>query len=231
MSSAVVPGTSDDEELISSLLSTSGPSRFIFVNETSDAPSYKPGKRHDLRSHIRRHNSKQFRETHKTAGKRATTRPKYAPLMIRSLESNASCYLEYNRDFPSPKTRLRFSTRDSGSLSEASTLIELNESPYSSTPPSTAAETPEPSELQGGLTTYCKACGQPLSRPKLKQRYLSKGGSLVPGRSIWKMLLKPSPIKALGAGRIDPFSSLPMDEPSHYSLELMDHGACSLPFP
>lgn len=229
MNSAVVPGTSDDEEIISSPLSTSGPSSFFFVNETSDAPSYKPGKRHDVRSHIRRYNSKQFKETHKTAGKRATSRPKYAPLTTRSLESDTSCYLEHNRDCPSPKTRLRFSTRDSGSLSEASTLIKLNESPCNSIPPSTVTETLEPSKLQGGLTTYCKACGQPLSRPKLKQRYLSKDGSLIPGTSMWKILLKPSPVEALGAGRVDPFSSFPMDEPSRSSLELIDHDACDLP--
>jgi hypothetical protein len=229
MSNAVLLGTFDDEEVISSPPSKSGPSSFLFVNETSDAPSYKSGKRHDIRAHVRKHNSKQFRETHKTARKRATTRPKYAVLTTRSLESDASCYLEYNRDCPAPKTRLRFSNRDSGSLSKASTLIELNESPYSTTPPSVVAKTPEPSELQGDLTTYCKACGQPLSRPNLKQRYLSKDGSLIPGASMWKILLKPSPVEALGAGRIDPFSSLPMNEPSRYSLELMDHGACNLP--
>jgi len=231
MSNAVVPGTFDDEEVISSPPSKSGPSNFLFVNETSDAPSYRPGMRHDIRAHVRKHSSKQFRETHKTARQRATTRPKYALLTTRSLESDASCYLEHNRDFPAPKTRLRFSNRDSGSLSlsKASTLIELNESPYITTPPSVVAETPGPSEYQGGFTTNCKACGQPLSRPKLKQRYLSKDGSLIPWTSMWKILLKTSPVEALGAGRVDPFSSLPMDEPSLSSLELMDHGACDLP--
>jgi hypothetical protein len=229
MSSAVVPGTFDDEQVISSPPSKSGPSNFLFVNQTSDAPSYRPGKRHDIRAHVRKHNLGQFRQTHKTARKRATTQPKYALLTTRSLESDASCFLEHNRDFPAPKTRLRFSSRDSIALSKASTLIELNESPYSATPPSVAAEAPKASELQGDLTTYCKACGQPLSRSKLKQRYLSKDGGLIPGTSMWKILLKPSPVEALGAGRIDPFSSLPIDEPSRYSLELIDHGACNLP--
>jgi hypothetical protein len=230
MSNAVVPGTFDDEEVISSPPSKSRPSNFLFVNETSDAPSYRPGKRHDVRAHVRKHNSEEFRQTHKTVRQRATTRPKYALLATRSLESDASCYLEPNRDFPAPKTRLRFSNRDSGFLSKASTLIELNESPYSTTPPSVLAETPGPSEHQRDLTTYCKACGQSLSRPKLKQRYLSKDGNLIPGTSMWKILLKPSPVEALGAARVDPFSSLPMDKPSRSSLELIDHGACDLPF-
>jgi hypothetical protein len=229
MSNAIVPETSDDEEVASSLLNTSGPSNFLFVNETSNAPSYKSGRRHDIRSHVRKHNLKQFKETHKTARKRTTILLKYAPLTTRSLESDASCYLEHHRDCPFPKTRLRFSTRDSGPLSEASTLIELNESLYSTTPPSAVAGTPEPSELQGDLTTYCKACGQPLSRPEFKQRYLSKDRSLIPRRSKWKIPLKSSPVEALGAGRIDPFSSLPMDKPSRHSLELIDHGACNLP--
>jgi hypothetical protein len=229
MSNAVVSGTLDDKEVVFSILSKSRPSNFLFVNETSDAPSYKPGKRHDICSHVRKHNSKQFREAHKNARKQATTRPKHALLTTRSLESDDSSYLEHKRDFSAPKTRLRFSTHDSDSLSKASTLIELNESPYSTTPPSIFAETPEASELQGDLPTYCKACGQPLSKPKLEQRYLSKDGSLIPGRSMWKILLKPSPAEALGAGRIDPFSSLPMDEPSRYSLELMDHSVYNLP--
>jgi hypothetical protein len=43
---------------------------------------------------------------------------------------------------------------------------------------------------------------------------------------MWNIPLKPSPVEALGAGRIDPFSSLPVDKPSRYSLELIDHGAC-----
>jgi hypothetical protein len=36
--------------------------------------------------------------------------------------------------------------------------------------------------------------------------------------------VKLNPIGTLGAGRLDPFSSLPMDEPNLYSQELMDHG-------
>jgi hypothetical protein len=43
-------------------------------------------------------------------------------------------------------------------------------------------------------------------------------------------MLKLSPVEALGAGRVDPFSSLPMDKPSRSSLELIDHGACNLLF-
>jgi len=230
MSNAVVPGTFDDEEVASSLPSKSGSSNFLFVNETSDAPSYRPGKRHDIRAHVRKHNSEQFRQTHKTARQRATTRPKYALLATQSLEFDASCYLEPNRDFPAPETRLRFSNWDSGFLSKPSTLIELNKSPDSTTLPSVLAKTLGPSEHQRDLTTYCKACGQPLSRPKLKQRYLSKDGSLIPGTSMWKILLKPSPVEALGAGRVDPFSSLPVDRPSRSSLEMIDHGACDLPF-
>jgi hypothetical protein len=230
MSNAVVLGTFDDEEVISSPPSNSEPSNFLFVNETSDAPSYRPGKRHDIRAHVRKHNSEQFRQTHKTARQRATTRPKYTLLAARSPESGASCHLEPNRDFPTPEITLRFSNRDLGFLSKASALIELNESLYSTTPRSVIAETPGPSENQTDLTTYCKACGQPLSRPKLKQRYLSKDGSLIPVTSMWKILLKPSPVEALGAGRVDPFSSLPLDKPSRSSLELIDHGACNLPF-
>lgn len=229
MSNPVVPGTSSSEEVAPSLFDASEPPTFLFVNETSNAPQYKQGNRHDVRSHVRKHTAKQFGITHKTPRKRAPALPKYAPLTTQGLDSGSSKDLEHDRNCSlsvPPTLRQGVSTR-SDSLSEAPTLIEIDEPHPDTTPDSAVAENPEPSELHRGLITYCRACGQPLNRSKLKQRYLSKDGSLARKKSTGKILLNSSPVQAFGAGRIDPFSSLPMDEPDSYSRELIDHGRCS----
>jgi hypothetical protein len=233
MNNPVVPGTSNDEEgasTVSSLFDTPEPPTFLFVNESSDAPQYKQGNRHDVRSHVRKHAAKQFGITHKAPRKRAPALPKYVPLTTQSLNSGSSKDLAHDRNCPAsvpPTARHEFPAR-SDSLSEAQTLAEIDESRHDTAPHSADSETPELREPQRDIETYCRACGQPLNRPKLKPRNLSKDGSLVARRPRGKTMLKSNPLQALGAGRIDPFSSLPMDEPNSYSQELMDHGKCSV---
>jgi hypothetical protein len=217
MSNAAVSGTSNDE-VNSPLLSTPEPSNFLFVNETSDTPSFKQGKRRDVKSHVRRLAHERFRKTHKTAQKRATTLPRYATSASQNLDSETFKDLEHDRDCSSrgsPITSSRLSTPDSIS---GVTLIELyeSESPNNTILQSTVDESPEPSELQGA---YCKACGQPLQR----LLNLSKDRSLMRRNSKRRKSL-PNLVGVLGAGRVDPFSTLPMEEPNLHSQELVDQG-------
>jgi hypothetical protein len=226
MSNAVASRTSHNEEVISPHFSTSEPAGFLFVNETDSAATYKQGNRHDIRSHVRKVVAKQFRKTHKIGPSRATTLPKYAPLTSQGLDSEASKPLEHDRDCPLNISRIPRRGRglstawDSGSVYESPKLIGFSESAPDATPLSKVTELPKASEIRGDNTMYCKACGKPLKIANLKQRYLSKDRSLIPRR--------PNPVGALGAGRIDPFSSLPMHEQNHYSQELMDHSKCRL---
>jgi hypothetical protein len=225
MSDAVVSRTPNHEEVISPLLSTPGPSNFLFVNETSNTPSFKQGKRRDVKSHVRRLAHEQFRKTHKTPLKRATTQPTYAPLTSQSLDSETSKDLEHDRDCLSrgSLTSLGLATPDSDSLSGL-TLVELyeSESPNNSILQSEVGESLEPSELRGA---YCRACGQPLQR----LRGPSNDRGLL-RRSFKKRIKLPNPVGVLGAGRVDPFSTLPMEEPNLYSQELLDHGEYNPPF-
>ena len=226
MSNPVVPRASSSEEVAPSLFDASEPPNFLFVNETSNAPQYKQGNRHDVRSHIRKYAAKQFGITHKTPRKRAQALPKYAPLTTQGLDSGSSKALEHDRNCPlsvPPTLRQGVSTR-SDSLFAAPTLIEIDESRHENSPDSADADSPEASELHRGLIAYCRACGQPLNRLKLKHRYLLKDGSLVRRNLTRKILSNSSPVQAFGAGRIDSFSSLPMDEADSYSRELIDHG-------
>jgi Fungal specific transcription factor domain len=222
MSNAAVSRTSNDEEVISPLLSTPEPSNFLFVNETSHTPSFKQGKRRDVKSHVRRLAHEQFRKTHKTPLKRATTLPTYAPLVSQSLDSETSKDLEHDKDClsrSSPITSSGLATPDSDSASGV-TLVELyeSESPNATILQSTVDENSEPSERQGP-GPYCRACGQPLQRI----RHLSKDRGLI-RRSFKRGMPLPNPVGVLGAGRVDPFSTLPMEEPNLHSQELLDHG-------
>lgn len=197
MSNAVVLGSSNDEEVNSPLLNTPEPSNFLFVNETIDTPSFKQRKRRDVKSHVRRVAHEQFRKSHKTAQKRATTLPRYATLASQNLDSEASKDLEHDRDCPSrgsPITSRGTSNADSDSLSGL-TLDELyeSESPTNTPIPSTVDESPEPSEVQ---RAYCKACGEPLQR----LRHVSKDRSLI-GRSFKRRVPLPNPVGVLGAGQ------------------------------
>jgi hypothetical protein len=232
MSRTAVSGTHKDEEGIPPVLSTPGPSIFLFVNETSDPPAYKHQKRPEIRAHIRNsvHKQSQSRKIHKPALKR-TILPNYAPLKSRVLATKISKYLEHDRDCPSSvslATRPRLSHRGCDSLSGAPRLVEIIKPVNGLTSHSTPDESLKPSELRGGLTTYCKACGLRLKIPKVEQRHPSKQWSLVPKNAKSRMPLKLNPTGTLGAGRTDPFSSLPMVKPSLYSQELMDHSECNL---
>lgn len=47
---------------------------------------------------------------------------------------------------------------------------------------------------------------------------------------LWRQKSKLGLVERLGAGRVDPFQSYPVDEASPYLHELMDHGKSSSPF-
>lgn len=203
--------------------SPSEQSTFLFVNETSDAPSYKSGNRSEIRAHVRKVAAKQFGLTHKVPKKRAERLPKYAPLTAKGLETDTSKDSEHHQHCPKgvPETAQIPSTH-SGPSTLARSLIEITEL-SESLPVLTGSESQAPIERLERSASYCHACGQPINRPghKQKQIWTLKDTTLVPRKSKW---IKPHPVGPFGAGRIDPFSSLPMDEKSSYSQELLDHG-------
>ena len=203
----------------------SEPSGFLFVNETGGARSYKLGNRQDVRAHIRRVSAKQFHTTHKGIKTRDARLPKYAPLTTRGAAAESSKKVEHDKSC----SKSGFKTEEgSRSVSNASMLgiqDPLTGQVTETTQLEFIPKSTDLDRLHGHLRAYCAACGRALSRPQARKRLLSQHGSLVP--------VKPKPpdiVKVLGAGRLDPFSSLPMDESSRYSHELLDHGRHSLIF-
>lgn len=223
MSNAVVPATSASSNEGESS-NTSEQSTFLFVNESGDAPRYKSGNRSDIRAHVRKVSAKQFGLTHKVPRKRAGILPRYAPLTTEGLHSDTSKGSEHHRNCPErvPKI-LQASPSSSNSLPAARTLIEFTESPSKTIPHHDFIKSSESVRLQGHRTAHCHACGQPLDRPGHKPINQKEESSLVPTKPI---SAKSNPVGIFGAGRIDPFSSLPMDETSSYAQELLDHGKC-----
>jgi hypothetical protein len=193
-------------------------STFLFVNETGGAASYKQGNRRDVRAHVRKVAAKQFGITHKVPRKRAEALPKYVPLAIKGEDGETSKEVEHDRSCSSniAKTRQEPPARPDP-VSAARALTEITKSPY------TPATDGQSAERQLNLTSCCKACGAPLNRTKLKQRLLSKEKYLISAKATSE---KPNLVRRLGAGRVDPFSTLPMEETSLYSQELLDHGMC-----
>lgn len=195
------PGTSDDEEIISSLrlLGTPGPSNFLFVNETSDAPHYKPGNRHIIRSHARKYVSKhtkaeigQRRRNHVLAPRNLSHNPLKTPPQGRNYLSNVSAT-------SGQSSIRRYGTFDPG-------IPNVNDSGKEH-------------------VWYCSACEERREVGHGRHYHESKveEASTTICRHLWRTP-QLSPVGILGAGRKDPFSSLPIENPTEKDHESIDHG-------
>ena len=204
------PGTSDDKEVISSLLSTSGPPNFLFVNETSDAPPYKLGNRSDVRSHVRKYSSKQFKETHKTAQKRTKAeigqRTRNNVLAPRSLSHNLLKTLPQGRSYLSNAS----ATSGQSSIRRHGTLDP---------------EIPNVNDSGKEHVWYCSRCEEQREVGYGRHYHESKveEASTAICRHLWRTL-QPSPVSILGAGTRDPFACLPIGNPTEKDHESIDHG-------
>jgi hypothetical protein len=204
---------------------TSEPATFFFVNESSEAPKYKSGNRSDIRAHVRKVTAKQFGLTHKVPRKRAERLSRYAPLAPHGFDPGNSRGSEHHRNCPiSALSTSKVSPPSTCPLPAGTKLIDITESPRSKAISGPEfIEGSESFERQGSNTVYCHACGQPLNlqgQTPIKRSRLREN-SLAPTKLRWA---RSDPVGIFGAGRIDPFSSLPMDEGSSYAQELLDHG-------
>ncbi|KAE9364172.1 hypothetical protein N431DRAFT_563560 [Stipitochalara longipes BDJ] len=208
-------GSAKDKDLESRKVNGSETSGFMFVNESSDAPMYKSGNRRDVRAHVRKVVSRQFGLTHKTSGQRAERSPKYAPLTMKAAAPAIAPNANYHQDCSKCA-----STIDQASLPTTTTLIEITESRVKTTSRTIVTQISHPVGNQPPSSSYCHACGQPLRRQLHNKIRSTKESNLVSPNGQRK---KSNPVGLLGAGRVDPFSSLPMDETGQFSQELLDH--------
>ena len=233
-----------DETVTTSQLEEShgpGSSRFLFVHATGDSAAYKHGNRPAIRSHVRStaRVAREFKGEHRMArkGKRAV-RSKNPPLEPQNHHSN--CLASLTISLP-PKSSLTFSIPDTDvlasgtqglhieqqALSEDTTIINTNPSPFVLAGDSFISDIQNVSEQRKASVPYCKACGRPLGGEGYLIQAIERINS-TKRSSGWKLTSTPSPVGVLGAGRTDPFSSYPMKSNDKVN-ELLDHRKFSCP--
>lgn len=218
------PGTVRDTVTVSTQVITEEPSTgFLFVNETPGAPTYKLGNRYDVRSHVRKKAAAEFWIRHKNAKNRAANRPKYVPLASQSLKAASLGQVGVGGVCSSCRASLK-SKGPSNQDSRTIKLVEILDPGLETVSQSTTVDIENPIECQDGLASSCNACGRPIGRPTRQSKHSFQEDRHSPTRSKGKTVEKMNPVGVLGAGRVDPFSILPWEEPDNYSKELLDHG-------
>jgi hypothetical protein len=209
---------------------------FLFVNESSDLPAYRVGNRQDIRSHVRRHAARHFKQKHKTGQKKVAKERKWALLASRDPDHFASELALHHEDCPSAlseQTWLASSDPDPLAYSKGLPFEDDPTIPevIGVNPPSAMKAFPELRDtddlvlnepnIEGDLGYYCKSCGAQLHSPiGLTTRVHANGGRMIKTGQVWKL----SPVEILGAGRVDPFLSYPVEKPDRYLHELIDLG-------
>jgi hypothetical protein len=172
---------------------------FLFINRTSGSLTYKSKDRQSIRSHVRKYASNR---TKAEIGQR-TRNHVLAP---RSLSHNLLRTLPQGRDYLS-------------NISAASE--ESSARSYGTLNP----EIPNVNDSGKEHVWYCSACEEQREVGHERRYHESKveEASTTKLRHLWRTP-QPSPVGILGAGRKDPFSSLPIEYPTEKDHESIDHG-------
>ena len=212
---------------------TSEQNPFLFVNETTSSPAFKHGGRQDIRSHVRKHVAKRFRQNHK-AGKAVREEKSKVTryLLIASqifadseythtqdcghdqelLSSVPQANIEHSSTVPTAKIFFKpevFSSSASGSKTPTGT--EVN-----SMPPTTAEynisssfDIPDEGTLQDVPQFFCPTCGSHIS--STKREGIERRDAIALARRISsRPFFNHSSVEILASGRVDPFFSYPV---------------------
>lgn len=172
---------------------------FLFINATSGSLTYKSKDRHSIRSHVRKYASKR---TKAEIGQR-TRNHVLAP---RSLSHNLLKTLPQGRNYLSNVS----ATSGQSSIRRHGTLDP---------------EIPNANDPGKEHVCYCRACEEQREVGHGHHYHESKveEASTTICRHLWRTP-QPSPLGILGAGTKDPFSSLPIENPTEKDHELIYHG-------
>jgi hypothetical protein len=172
---------------------------FLFINATSGSLPNKSKDRRTIRSHARKYSSKR---TKAEIGQR-TRGHVLAP---RRLSHNFLKTLPQGRSYLSNVS----ATSGPSSIRRHGTLDP---------------EIPNVNDSGKGHVWYCSACGERREVGHGRHYHESKveEASTTICRHSWRTPQQ-SPVDPLGAGRKDPFSSLPIENPTEKDHESIDHG-------
>jgi hypothetical protein len=211
---------------------------FAFVNESGPSTAHKAGHRQDVHSHVRKHVAKRFKQKHKI-GRMSEASENLTPLASRNPGHHNTSQLLPLDDYC--LSTLFESASDTTSLGYAKGLpnehaaliprdsagIGMSSSTYELAPGTVGANSPgiTPSDLQVYFGPHYKGSGRILLS--------STARKLQPDDERWnvtipklKESLDRSPLQFLGAGRVDPFLSLPVKKPDRAMHELVDLCKC-----
>jgi hypothetical protein len=173
---------------------------FLFINATTESLTYKSKDRHNIRSHVRKYVSKR---TKTEIGQRTRSHV----LAPRSLSHNLLKTLPRGRNYlpNTSETSGQSSIRRHGTLDLE--ISNVNDS--------------------GKHVLYCSACEgkREASHGRQCHHYHESKG----GQASTTICRQPSPLGILGSGTKDPFSSLPIENPTEKDHELIYHGKHDIP--
>jgi len=206
---------------------------FIFVDQTPNSPENSAVNRLKVRSQARSHAAKIFRKKHKTGQRNESAKVK--TLVSKEPHYHDSEFLSFPSGcpptFPELSTVMGSNSNyytydlaggDASAIPGESPPIEgIFTGPGSFSEASDAAPcaslSPHPVK---NLELYCKVRGSSINSISLRLR--ERGGSMVPTVRQSRNGMLPSPCELLGAGKVDPFLSYPIERPSPNVHELVD---------
>jgi hypothetical protein len=212
--------------------------KLLFVNSTSDSSSYRVGNRKEIRSHVRKGVARRFKQK-QTYGERKLTAEPRSKTLATYVVGRGGCELSsHDREYPTSlveRSRLGVAEQDPFFLATNLPFREvliLDDEPNATD--DTSAEESELIAISSSKTTKfhrygygapasSKTCSQQLKSRNLGQRLQKEGGSLSMRRGPQGQMTL-SPLEILGAGRVDPFWSYPVEKPESSLHELMDFG-------
>ena len=212
------------------------------MNSTGDSVAFRVGNRSEIRSHVRKGVSKRFRQKPSAGQRKLAAQPILKDSVPYNAELDNSEESSPIEDFPSShleSTRLERTGRENLPLSTAPPLRELpilpkkydsiifNAWAEDSITELTDISSPQATVLchcSHGSSASCKTCSGTLKSRKLGQRAQRRSGSVLIRRRGFDGQLKLSPLELLGAGRVDPFWSYPVENADNSLHELMDFG-------
>jgi hypothetical protein len=159
---------------------------FLFVNETGPSTEFKVGYRPDIRSHVRKHVAREFKQKHKNARRieEADSDRQWQPLL--------------------PQAVVQGHLRDPIRVPYCG-IIPMQFIPSRVTESSDATEP----VCDRDSRLYGKACKQEFRCPNINHCLNRKSRTIVLNKQELKNQPNPSPLEILGAGRSDPFSTYP----------------------
>ena len=220
---------------------------FLFVDESTSAPGKKQRRRKDIRSHVRKHVlTEDRRKTSKASSKEDNEAARLKPAtMPVEIINYVEAKIGNSRSQASSATTGVYGRNEAAlvdfhgniHISNAKTPFSYSKASkdkYVTRAPDTAIQTLVTAPtghftIQEGRLAYCVHCRAHEDAIERRKQLKNSQESLATTKVLRRDPVNTSPFQVLGAGRVDPFSSYPVDKPRGRLHELVDHGKIAVP--